>query len=59
MAAADKSMGQIPVIDISGPPDTEVAKTLVNAAAMYGFIYVRSHGKDIPTEIIDNMFELV
>jgi isopenicillin N synthase-like dioxygenase len=51
---------QIPVIDISGGlPEAEVGRALVDAAATYGFVYVRNEGKDIPVAAIDRMFELV
>lgn len=51
---------QIPVIDVSGSqPEAEVAKALVDAAATYGFVYVKNEGKDIPVAVIDRMFELV
>jgi isopenicillin N synthase-like dioxygenase len=51
---------QIPVIDVSGSqPEAEVAKALVDAAATYGFVYVKNDGKDIPVAVIDRMFELV
>lgn len=54
------SAGQIPVIDISGSiPQAEVAKQLVDAAATYGFVYVKNQGKDIPVEVIDGIFQLV
>ncbi|KAG4427874.1 hypothetical protein IFR05_016642 [Cadophora sp. M221] len=53
------STGQIPVIDISGSvPQTEVAKQLVDAAATYGFVYIKNQGKDIPVKVIDNLFQL-
>lgn len=58
MEAVNGRAGQIPVIDLSGP-ETEVAKQLVDAAATYGFVYVKSQGKDIPIEDIDNIFALV
>ena len=52
--------GQIPVIDISGSqPESEVAEELVDAAATYGFVYVKNEGKDIPIKDIDRTFELV
>jgi isopenicillin N synthase-like dioxygenase len=52
--------GPIPVIDISGSlPEAEVAKQLVDAAATYGFVYIRNLGKDIPVEAIDRTFDLV
>ncbi|KAH7418988.1 oxidoreductase-like protein [Cadophora sp. MPI-SDFR-AT-0126] len=53
------STGQIPVIDISGSrPESEVAKQLVDAAATYGFVYVKNEGKDIPVDVIDDIFQL-
>ncbi|KAK0124213.1 hypothetical protein ONS95_009192 [Cadophora gregata] len=53
------SNGQIPVIDISGSlPESEVAKQLVDAAATYGFVYVKNEGKDIPVNVIEDVFQL-
>jgi len=60
MATTNGQGGQIPVINISGTsPEAEVAKQLVDAAATYGFVYVKNEGKDIPVDIIDGLFELV
>ncbi|KAF7909403.1 uncharacterized protein EAF01_003121 [Botrytis porri] len=51
--------GRIPVIDISGSvPQSEVAKQLVDAAATFGFVYLKNLGKDIPVDAIDRTFEL-
>ncbi|KAF7900014.1 hypothetical protein EAF00_004350 [Botryotinia globosa] len=51
--------GRIPVIDISGSvPQSEVAKQLVDAAATFGFVYIKNLGKDIPVVAIDRTFEL-
>lgn len=58
MAATNGTTDQIPVIDLSGPEGT-VAKELVHAAATYGFVYIKSLGKDIPLESIDGTFALV
>jgi hypothetical protein len=58
MAATNGTTDQIPVIDLSGP-DKILAKELVHAAATYGFVYVKSLGKDIPLESIDGTFALV
>lgn len=58
MVSTNGHTGQIPVIDLSGP-ENDVAQQLVDAAATYGFVYVRSLGKDIPVAAIDNMFALV
>jgi len=51
---------EIPVIDIAGTStNPTVAKALLDAAATYGFVYIKSQGKDIPIEDIDSVFELV
>jgi len=51
---------EIPVIDIGGTStDPTIANALLNAAATYGFVYIKSQGKDIPIEDIDGAFELV
>lgn len=50
----------IPIVDVSGEePEDVVAKALVDAAATYGFVYVKNEGKDIPVAVIDRMFDLV
>lgn len=60
MPTTNGTTGQIPVIDLSGSlPESETAKQLVDAAATFGFVYVRNEGKDIPVEIIENIFDLV
>jgi isopenicillin N synthase-like dioxygenase len=60
MAVSNENPGSIPVIDISGDlPEAEVAKQLVDAAATYGFVYIKNEGKDIPIEAINNIFDLV
>jgi isopenicillin N synthase-like dioxygenase len=60
MAITNGHTGQIPVIDISGPlPESEIAAQLVDAAATYGFVYVKNEGKDIPVEAIESLFDLV
>ncbi|EDN95653.1 hypothetical protein SS1G_11532 [Sclerotinia sclerotiorum 1980 UF-70] len=57
MSSTDE--GKIPIIDISGSvPEAEVAKQLVDAAATFGFVYIRNLGKDIPVDAIDRTFEL-
>ena len=58
MAATNGITDQIPVIDLAGPEEI-VAKALVHAAATYGFVYIKSLGKDIPLESIDGTFALV
>jgi hypothetical protein len=57
-AATNGNTGQIPVIDLSRP-EAEAAKQRVDAAATYGFVDVKSLGKDIPVEDIDSIFALV
>lgn len=60
MTVPNGNTGFIPVIDISGNlPEAEIAKQLVDAAATYGFVYIKNEGKDIPIEAIDNIFHLV
>lgn len=60
MAVVNRALDQIPVIDISGlQPEEEIAKQLVDAAATYGFVYVKNQGKDIPIEAIDRIFHVV
>ncbi|CZR65177.1 related to gibberellin 20-oxidase [Phialocephala subalpina] len=57
MGSINGNAGLIPVIDLSGP-EHDVAKELVDAAATYGFIYIKNLGKDIPIEAIDSIFDL-
>jgi isopenicillin N synthase-like dioxygenase len=60
MATTKEITGQIPVIDLSGSlPESQVATELVDAAATYGFVYIKNQGKDIPVEVIDGIFDLV
>jgi len=60
MATTNGDTSQIPVIDISGSiPEAEVASQLVDAAATYGFVYIRNQGRGIPVETIENTFALV
>lgn len=58
MTTSNGNSGLIPVIDLSGPKN-QVAKQLVDAATTYGFVYIKSLGKDIPIEAIDGIFGLV
>jgi len=55
MATAAK----IPVIDLSGDDQAQVAKDLVEAAIEHGFVYIKNIGNDIPLEAIDGAFALV
>lgn len=60
MAANNESTGQIPVIDISGASsEVDIAEELVKAASTYGFVYVKTEGKDIPVKEIDHIFDVV
>ena len=60
MATTDGEISHIPVIDISGStPEVDVAQQLVDAAATFGFVYIKNQGKDIPVEAIENTFGLV
>ncbi|KAG9228668.1 oxidoreductase-like protein [Amylocarpus encephaloides] len=59
MAIQERSQGQIPVIDISGTkPEAEIAEELVQAASTYGFLYIKTQGKDMPIAAIDGMFDI-
>ncbi|KAI1876501.1 hypothetical protein JX265_004027 [Neoarthrinium moseri] len=51
---------KIPIIDISadGADQAQVAKALVDAAAEYGFVYIKNAGKDISAEQIENAFNV-
>ncbi|KAK4041696.1 hypothetical protein C8A01DRAFT_34299 [Parachaetomium inaequale] len=51
-------VAKIPVIDLSGDDQTQVAKDLVEAAIEHGFVYIKNTGKDIPVEAIDGAFEM-
>ncbi|KAI0122837.1 hypothetical protein BJ170DRAFT_704134 [Xylariales sp. AK1849] len=50
----------IPIIDISadGADQLQVAKALVDAAAEYGFVYVKNAGRGISVEQIENAFNV-
>lgn len=52
----------LPIIDISAEgPDhqAQVAKSLVDAAAEHGFVYIRNTGRDLTREQIENAFAVV
>jgi hypothetical protein len=60
MASPNTDAGQIPVINLSGSlHESQVAKELVDAAATYGFVYIKNQGKDIPVDVVDGIFDLV
>lgn len=48
----------IPVLDIS-TPNAQVGRELVDAAARYGFVFIRNQGSEIPPTEIGQAFELV
>ena len=52
---------KIPIIDISdaAADQAQLASSLVEAAAEYGFVYVRNTGRDLAAEQIDKAFEIV
>jgi len=50
---------KIPVIDMSGPDQGQVAHDLVEAAVEHGFVYIKNLGKDIPIDVIENAFSVV
>ena len=52
------SLSHIPIIDISNPDQDTPAK-LVDAAATYGFVYIKSVGLDFTHDIVDHVFALV
>ncbi|KAK7757191.1 hypothetical protein SLS62_000740 [Diatrype stigma] len=52
----------LPIIDVSAEgPDNQakVAKALVDAAAEYGFVYIKNSGLDLTHEQIENAFAMV
>lgn len=49
---------QIPVIDISNADHT-TGHELVEAVAKYGFVFIRAHGTDFTSDLVDGMFGLV
>lgn len=50
---------QLPIIDISNPDDPAVGKTMLDAAAKYGFLYVDSRGSDFTPDDVKRAFGLV
>ena len=54
----DAFLSHIPIIDIS-ESDKDIPAKLVDAAATYGFVYIKSVGLDFTREIIDHVFALV
>lgn len=49
----------IPVIDISSPNQSKVAKELVEAAVEHGFIYIKNTGGEVPVDQIEDIFNTV
>ena len=58
MGSANDTDINIPVIDISSP-SLDVAKDILEAASIYGFVFVKNHEVGIPPEDIQGMFDLV
>lgn len=58
MATSDGHGLQIPVIDISHA-DEATGDEMVNAAARYGFLYIRANEIDFSPPIVERMFALV
>jgi len=58
MATSDGHGLQIPVIDISRANEA-TGDEMVNAAARYGFLYIRTNGIDFSPPIVERMFALV
>ncbi|KAI0408088.1 hypothetical protein F4802DRAFT_619288 [Xylaria palmicola] len=50
----------IPIIDVNGAPEDQIriANELVDAAAQYGFVYIRSTGQDISPAQVEHAFEV-
>lgn len=49
---------QLPIIDISDPTP-EVARSMIDAAVKFGFLYIDTKGTDFTEEIVDRHFDLV
>ena len=49
---------QLPIFDISDPTP-EVGRSMIEAAAKYGFLYVDTKGTDFTEAIVDRQFEMV
>ena len=49
---------QLPIFDISDPTP-EVGRSMIEAAAKYGFLYVDTKGTDFTEAMVDRQFEMV
>ena len=58
MATNGESSIHLPIIDISGPTD-ETAEEIMNAAAEYGFFYIRSRHLEIDAKTVNGIFGIV
>jgi len=58
MATSNGHGLQIPVIDISHA-DEATGEEMVDAAARYGFLYIRADGIGASPQFVDRMFERV
>ena len=52
---------KIPIIDISddAADQAQIARSLVDAAAEYGFVYVKSTGRDLAAGQVEKAFAIV
>jgi hypothetical protein len=48
----------LPIINIADPTP-EVGRQMIDAAAVYGFLYIDPRGTDFTPEIVERQFELV
>jgi hypothetical protein len=49
---------QLPIFDISDPTP-EVGRSMIEAAAKYGFLYIDTKGTGFTEAIVDRQFEMV
>jgi hypothetical protein len=49
---------QLPTFDISNPTP-EVGRSMIAAAAKYGFLYIDTKGTDFTEPIVDGIFQIV
>ena len=49
---------KLPIFDISDPTP-EVGRSMIEAAAKYGFLYIDTKGTDFTESIVDRQFETV
>ena len=49
----------LPILDLSGDDETQIAQDLLAAAAEWGFVYVRARGLEVDAAHLDRIFNLV